>query len=797
MANYVNQQSYQPFVKPYIAGPTKEYEEQQKRLIADYDDAALQYDALQEAADNMKYIKGSKGDEEAYNQIWSKAKKDIEEAAISGDYENRGRLVRKAIKDFGGKYKPLYDRYQGYNENVKKILDSKEIGEETKKYSLASLQENYLNKPTYNPDGSVELPSWREYMPYKDIAYYDKVVDVLDKVKADKWESLPNAKNIEGYEALISSTTSKRDPDKLYRFAEAYLRNDPEIKNYFDRERHLNKYKYTPEQLEELKQTEDFGKYASRYGIAPSSPEEEAQINNALLQNYIIDKRKLDTAKTAAEALGYTETSYDWKWSPQTEIDLEYKKQMAKNKADTDYANSLIISTPGESTFSSYNLKDQLASADNYGKVAGDNLASAGATARRMGIDFKTINTLNGIIDQKQLAGKDAEDVTGIYRQAMNTWNKNHPNNPITLTEEQLASLPVINNDRQQGLLNLNRQQAIKANLAEIDNGVIKGNYFNLDGSFNDFQGKVTSRQRDKFKQGFKGEFPVKIETKEDYLNYIKESDNKLKNLSNTQGERFYHTAEAKLKALGIKAEPGGGFSKAAYKFLEDMDAYNKGTEKFLKENKEFTSLGYVLQGDEKTSVGKYSKLLAETIDHAPEKLHTGGVDALNVIAAREGVKAEDITGLTRTSKPELYGDSPTPSTSVRFKYKVNGKEKEGTYVFDVPESQLEGHRATLKETYKTGNNTVKSIIARGEARYNLQDNAELTEFITSGKPGKYESVNSQATWTITRTSDGITRMQSDNYSKNGRIGVSIDLGRNPNPDKVLEYIGKYLLEAE
>jgi Arc/MetJ-type ribon-helix-helix transcriptional regulator len=120
MPQYVQQEQYTPFVRPYVEGPVKEYAALQKQLIEDYDDAALQYDALQEAADNMSSL-DFEGDVQAKKEAFDFANKAIQEAAKAGDYENRGRLVRKAIKDFSTRYKPVAEQIKARQEAFEAI----------------------------------------------------------------------------------------------------------------------------------------------------------------------------------------------------------------------------------------------------------------------------------------------------------------------------------------------------------------------------------------------------------------------------------------------------------------------------------------------------------------------------------------------------------------------------------------------------------------------------------------------------------------------------------------------------
>lgn len=155
--SFVPKLEYTPVVRPYIKGATEEYAAAQKQLREDYDTTASHYDALQEAADNIQHLEG---DEEKKNSLMQKVNGVIGEAAKAGDYENRGRLVRKAIADFKKEYNPIAAQVSAYKEYEKETNDrvkAKDItskeGEEQLQLARKFYKENQGFKK--NPDGTI------------------------------------------------------------------------------------------------------------------------------------------------------------------------------------------------------------------------------------------------------------------------------------------------------------------------------------------------------------------------------------------------------------------------------------------------------------------------------------------------------------------------------------------------------------------------------------------------------------------------------------------------------------------
>jgi len=264
--NLVNSQNYVPFIKPYVEGPTKEYKELQDRLIKDYDESAMMYDSLKEAADNMSSL-NAEGDVALKKAAFDKAYKYIEEAAKMGDYENRGRLVRKAIKEFSTDYKPIAEQVaakkQFYEDLDKRVAAG----------SLGSTEAAKLKRHVddmYNEFGGLQRdPNTNNYRGYSNFTKVaPKTVDFIEKVNKafsgiretsirQKWDEIvkQNGSDFEGMKKSINQA-EEFIPQKTIQNIMRTVMNDPEVSDYLNFWTDVDSYKATPDDaLKYIKQT--------------------------------------------------------------------------------------------------------------------------------------------------------------------------------------------------------------------------------------------------------------------------------------------------------------------------------------------------------------------------------------------------------------------------------------------------------------------------------------------------------------------------------------------------------------
>jgi hypothetical protein len=313
MPQYVKELSLIPYIKPYVAAPVKEMEELQKKTADDYDVAASEYDALEELKDNMKYIKGSKGDEQAFKLIFDEATKEVEDAKKSGDYQNKGRLIRKITRKFKTNYKQLLSRYESYTKNVSDILDMKDLKEEDKKAAIKSLEENYLQKPEFNANNNLFLPSWKDYVPHKNEDRQKIIEAFAEKIRSKKYDTLPKNKLLDDkLHHLVSVSGEQLTDAQIYNLATAYAAQSPEIQMDLEREAKLLPYK---QDINNITENKDFQFWLSKkYKV--QNEEDEIQLNNLInsgkpQKEFYTEQLLHKDATNIAQALKIDNFNYD------------------------------------------------------------------------------------------------------------------------------------------------------------------------------------------------------------------------------------------------------------------------------------------------------------------------------------------------------------------------------------------------------------------------------------------------------------------------------------------------------
>lgn len=298
--------NYTPIIKPYVPSAYKEFGEVQKNLQKDYDEAQLQYDALQEASDNMKAIDWLPADQAAKKQIFEKTKKDIEEAAKSGDYENKGRMVRKLVRNFQEQYAPILNNYNADIKQREEIMKFDKITDPVERqrayqklreiYNLPNGQETPIE---YDQKGRVKVKPYQSFNAAAD-------VDILDKADklANGWKS---DKNVQ-----IPYKVTMKDGTEIWQQKSIEQASEQEIYNYLHSE--LAKQ---PDTLGFLKQKKIL------YG-----------------DDYNAEKAISDAANFAAKKHGFIKTDLDYKFDPASTAEANRKAVSSTGifaSSSTDY----------------------------------------------------------------------------------------------------------------------------------------------------------------------------------------------------------------------------------------------------------------------------------------------------------------------------------------------------------------------------------------------------------------------------------------------------------------------------
>lgn len=217
-----------PYVTPYAPGPSQEYDALTEQRIQDYDLASEQSDVLAYQNDSLSsQIAPFEGDKAIANSIMNNTRKQIQDWAAKGDYENMGRAIRKGARDFTSQVTPLLEnqkRYSGYLTEMQNAYQKGDIGLDTYTKAKAASLSNYKGLDPNNITGSY----FSGFIPSKDINVSDKV---------DKY--LKDWKENGGTKFIMSPDGSYREinwesarPEDIAQAAQEALFGDSEFTGY-------------------------------------------------------------------------------------------------------------------------------------------------------------------------------------------------------------------------------------------------------------------------------------------------------------------------------------------------------------------------------------------------------------------------------------------------------------------------------------------------------------------------------------------------------------------------------------
>lgn len=244
--SFVRQENYTPIIKPYVEGPVKEYTDLQKQLVKDYDETVLMYDSLKEAADNLRSL-DAEGDLAQKDKAFQLAYKHIEEAAKEGNYEKRGRIIRKAIKDFGTIYRPVQEKMMEREAFIKSLDDYKI---QDKQSLIKAKDKLYKESGGLKQKADGTWSQWQEpssgIQPMDDIKMLDILKEALGDAQASKIMSVHDelVKNGEwkGWTALIESGRTDRGGvnDAEHRAILRKAFSEPAVANFIKQQGFVN-----------------------------------------------------------------------------------------------------------------------------------------------------------------------------------------------------------------------------------------------------------------------------------------------------------------------------------------------------------------------------------------------------------------------------------------------------------------------------------------------------------------------------------------------------------------------------
>jgi hypothetical protein len=242
--SFVKEQNYTPFFTPYVQGISPEFKELQQRLIKDYDDTFAGYTKFKTAAEQMTALEA---DAEKRKVILDEVRTSFDEAASSGDYENRMRILQKQIGKFEADYRPIMEQFQ------RKKLHEDEVAKkvQTGFYSAEHAKEELkIAEKLYGDNGGITRDEFGNLVnTYND--NYNKairpkdisLVDVTNKIISLKM-SHPNAfaggigsfVNVGGKLKKVTESGEiiEVTREELYTLAKSAATFDPDLKAYFN-----------------------------------------------------------------------------------------------------------------------------------------------------------------------------------------------------------------------------------------------------------------------------------------------------------------------------------------------------------------------------------------------------------------------------------------------------------------------------------------------------------------------------------------------------------------------------------
>ena len=305
----IGQLTFQPYVNPYVALPTKEYADLQEQLRTQYDENAAIYDYLDEASKAMKSLPI---DENLKNQLLQETQDRIKIAAEKGNYEDLGRIARREAKEFATKYRPIAEELQKVSEYQKKQEEDYRAGKISKQAYDLGLAESLSRYK-----GVEAGDTFRGHVAANKFDIVKAMSEFANGWNADSsntqtgWVYLPNEKMYQNVTTKVKQVlpdvvrktlinTFKYNPDAMaFLQDEAYLAThhltDDDVKNQLN-----NSFLDANEKLDEKGRKQ----LAETFRIVSEmSPNERA----AYLRNNMVDNVLNQVASGVAEKEGYTE----------------------------------------------------------------------------------------------------------------------------------------------------------------------------------------------------------------------------------------------------------------------------------------------------------------------------------------------------------------------------------------------------------------------------------------------------------------------------------------------------------
>jgi Arc/MetJ-type ribon-helix-helix transcriptional regulator len=608
----VQQQQYSGFVKPYVEGSTKEYKELQDRLIKDYDESALMYDSLKEAADNMQSLDAD-GDKLAKEAAFQKAYGYIEEAAKMGDYENRGRLVRKAIRDFSTAYKPVAEQVAARQAKEAEIDKSNLPAAEKDK-----LKQYWMH--LYKTKGGLQKTD-NGYFGYNQVTgsvpkYVDtnaKITeaykDVIKTKYKTKYDELVASGKWEDWRAIQETADTFIPKNDIKAIISNALANDAEWRDWIKTEATLNNYQKTakdlPNELQALIQSEG-QTLLQQEGLTLEQQKQiqknPAKLNefalNSLIENGYLDKESIEgmmsgnandaTASEVIQRIAYKKNIDNIKnlaFTKYKGVERERStlheqtaiiKERAKGQYEIDKANAASILSPaGEATFNLNDAESSVAKLANNTiesyKTFKDSLKPVNDTD--IDLDVQTIKDVEAGLKKARAQGVNIDITTPDGARQLKEITGRE------FTAGQIERLPIAIDNYRTWQSNLSSYKGSQYYIKRAGDAINSPQYFNLDQSFENFK-KDYPITPTTLAKGSENVYAGVFKTKEDYLKAVKTI---AQDVSGWMAKSESVGIEKTLKELGAASHPNSTQLRTA--LANEAIKYNKKQKEFNEDN--------------------------------------------------------------------------------------------------------------------------------------------------------------------------------------------------------------------
>lgn len=787
-SRFIDENKYVPFIKPYLSGPVEEYKGLQQNLQNTYDENVLKYDALQEAADNMQSLDAA-GDLAYKKEAFDSAKKDIENAAKAGDYENQSRLVRKAFRDFSTKYRPIAEQVATRNEVFKKIDENKNIADKTAYKTAWMKQYKESGGLKKNPDGTTSYGFQHAYFdPADDVDLTEEIKKAVGDAKFAEHSKefqtiIKDAKN-EDLNGLFLKIKQEfpdaKDNEDIANLIKTHFNNSPKVQAYlksYGRALGINNIDSGDvDKYKSAKQSE-LDNYTNPNNVAERLQRTKPELYQSHVEKGDLEQWINDNIQENDKALGISQ-----KQAELNNLDLQGARNMFhQNWRDSYYGSGVKFGQDkyeNRNTSFSETYNDVLGTASR--KKEKKELESLGTTAGR----GTTKQNLDNYNFQKANIVKNASAAASLYAQAKenvrnaglteeqiqqlnNSYIKHYNNGEskdyneiakelgFNLTSEQVAAIPELTGQLDIATNSIKQNQVRSQNIREVENQMKSTGYLDADKLYKDFRGDLLNKNKI-LDFDSSGEIRWNIDPKLNNLIPFNNKEEFISFLNGANQEQFKQLYE-NIK----KQDP-----ESANKIASYVDLYKKkmqgNVEKFFEDpkNSQYTTTGvYLTNPHEKTNINNLSEEVKADISLNPESQTVDGQPIFEYLKST-GLDEEEIANMDfKDFAPNTYGTKLR--TKISIPSKEAGEKPKLVYIdIDTPELSKDKVKNSLLSEYKiTQDNNVKNSIRNGIAmnaiNHNLQsfnntfsngtksiektkNNTYIVEpFLVNGKPQK------------------------------------------------------------